>query len=159
MVWRGTTSITDRIFACLPYLLPIINGLVFGSYLLGRFPILQILLIPLQPILVLYMSLGQLGRLLLFFALFIFVVRNEKIVHFIRFNTMQAILLNIVIFLCEVLRELLAFIPNTGFAIETISNLVFVVIVGTVVYSIIQSILGRYAELPTISDAVYAQVR
>ncbi|WP_427160439.1 Tic20 family protein [Aliinostoc sp. HNIBRCY26] len=159
MVWRGTTSITDRIFACLPYLLPLINSLVFGSYLLGRFPILQLLLIPLQPIVVLYMSLGQLGRLLLFFALFIFVVRNEKIVHFIRFNTMQAILLNIVIFLCEVLRELLGFIPNTGFAIETISNLVFVVVVGTVVYSMIQSLLGRYAELPTISDAVYTQVR
>ncbi|MGL5878515.1 MAG: Tic20 family protein, partial [Xenococcaceae cyanobacterium] len=26
-------------------------------------------------------------------------------------------------------------------------------------YSIVQSILGRYAEIPTLSDAAYSQVR
>jgi uncharacterized membrane protein len=159
MAWRGTTTIADRIFACLPYLLPIIDGLVFGSFLLTQFPFLQILLIPLQPVLIVYGSLGQLGQLLVFFALFIFVVRNEKISHFIRFNTMQAILLDIVIFLCTILVRILTQIPNTGFAIETIANTIFLGIVAAVVYSVAQSLLGRYAEIPAISDAVYMQVR
>ena len=31
MSWRGSTTIPDRIFACLPYLLPIIEVFVFGQ--------------------------------------------------------------------------------------------------------------------------------
>ena len=33
MSLRGSTTIQERIFACLPYLLPLIEGLAFGSYL------------------------------------------------------------------------------------------------------------------------------
>jgi len=31
--------------------------------------------------------------------------------------------------------------------------------VAAVLYSIVQSALGRYAEIPTLSEAVYMQVR
>ncbi|BCL35758.1 Tic20 family protein [Nostoc sp. MS1] len=159
MTWRGSTTIKDRIFACLPYLLPIVDSLMFGSFLFRNFPALQVLLIPLQPVLIIYESLGQLGQLLMFFALFIFVVRNEKINHFIRFNTMQAILLDIVIFLCSILVRILTQVPGTAFAIETLANTIFLGIVAAVVYSVANSLLGRYAEIPAISDAVYMQVR
>lgn len=159
MTWRGSITIKDRIFACLPYLLPIVDGLMFGSFLFRQFPALQVLLIPLQPVLILYGSLGQLGQLLVFFALFIFVVRNEKINHFIRFNTMQAILLDIVIFLCSILIRVLTQVPGTAFAIETLANTIFLGIVAAVVYSVANSLMGRYAEIPAISDAVYMQVR
>jgi uncharacterized membrane protein len=159
MTWRGSITIQDRIFACLPYLLPIVDGLMFGSFLFRQFPALQVLLIPLQPVLILYSSLGQLGQLLVFFALFIFVVRNEKINHFIRFNTMQAILLDIVIFLCSILIRVLTQVPGTDFAIETLANTIFLGVVAAVVYSVANSLMGRYAEIPAISDAVYMQVR
>ncbi|MBD2346181.1 Tic20 family protein [Anabaena subtropica] len=159
MTWRGSTTIKDRIFACLPYLLPVVDSLVFGSFLLRQFPVLQLLLLPLQPVLIVYGSLGQLGQLIVFFALFMFVVRNEKINHFIRFNTMQAILLDIVIFLCSILVRILTQVPGTGFAVETIANTIFIGIIAAVVYSVAQSLLGRYAEIPAISDAVHMQVR
>lgn len=159
MTWRGSTTIKDRIFACLPYLLPVVDSLVFGSFLLTQFPPLQLLLLPLRPVLIVYSSLGQLGQLLVFFALFMFVVRNEKINHFIRFNTMQAILLDIVIFLCSILVRILTQVPGTGFAVETIANTIFIGIIAAVVYSVANSLLGRYAEIPAISDAVYMQVR
>ncbi|MBH8571569.1 hypothetical protein I8752_00710 [Nostocaceae cyanobacterium CENA369] len=159
MTWRGSTTVSDRIFACLPYLLPLIDGLVFGGFLLTQFPALRVLLIPLQPVLIVYGSLGSLGQLIVFFALFMLVVRNEKISHFIRFNTMQAILLDIVVFLCSILLRILTPIPGASFAIETVANTIFLGIVGAVVYSVIQSIIGRYAEIPAISDAVYMQVR
>ncbi|MBW4612118.1 MAG: hypothetical protein KME21_02345 [Desmonostoc vinosum HA7617-LM4] len=159
MTWRGSTTVSDRIFACLPYLLPLIDSLVFGSFLLSQFPALQVLILPLQPVLVVYASLGQIGQLIVFFALFLLVVRNEKINHFIRFNTMQAILLDIVIFLCSILLRILTPVPGAGFAIETLASTIFLGIVAAVVYSVVQSLIGRYAEIPAISDAVYMQVR
>ncbi|MEH2409831.1 Tic20 family protein [Nostoc sp.] len=159
MSWRGSTTVSDRIFASLPYLLPLIDGLVFGSFLLNQFPALKVLLLPLQPVLIIYGSLGQFGQLIVFFALFLLVVRNEKISHFIRFNTMQAILLDIVIFLCSILVGALGKVPGTGFTIETVANTIFLGVVAAVGYSVIQSLSGRYAEIPAISDAVYMQVR
>lgn len=159
MSWRGSTTVSDRIFACLPYLLPLVDGLVFGRFLFRQFPALQVLLLPLQPVLIIYGSLGQIGQIIVFFALFLLVVRNEKINHFIRFNTMQAILLDIVIFLCSILVRVLAEVPGTGFAIETVANTIFLGVVAAVGYSAVQSVLGRYAEIPAISDAVYMQVR
>ncbi|MFN6560601.1 MAG: Tic20 family protein [Nostoc sp. ChiSLP01] len=159
MTWRGSTTVPDRIFACLPYLLPLIDGLVFGRFLFAQFPVLQVLLLPLQPVLIIYGSLGQLGQLIVFFALFLLVVRNEKISHFIRFNTMQAILLDIVIFLCSILVRILGQVPGTSFAIETVANTIFLGVVVAVGYSVIQSLIGRYAEIPAISDAVHMQVR
>jgi uncharacterized membrane protein len=87
------------------------------------------------------------------------VVRNEKINHFIRFNTMQAILLDIVIFLCSVLLRILTSIPGSGFAMETLANTIFLGILAAVGYSVFQSLMGKYAEIPTISDAVHMQVR
>ncbi|MEH2325425.1 MAG: Tic20 family protein [Nostoc sp.] len=159
MSWRGSTTVSDRIFASLPYLLPLVDGLVFGSFLLSQFPALAVLFLPLQPVLIIYGSLGQFGQIIVFFALLILVVRNEKISHFIRFNTMQAILLDIVIFLCSILVRVLGQVPGTGFAIETVANTIFLGVIAAVGYSAIQSLLGRYAEIPAISDAVYMQVR
>ncbi|MBK1988448.1 hypothetical protein A0J48_013015 [Sphaerospermopsis aphanizomenoides BCCUSP55] len=159
MSWRGSTTVPDRIFASLPYLLPLVESLVFGSFLLRQFPVLELLFLPLQPVLFIYDSLGSIGQIIAFFALFFLVVRNEKISHFIRFNTMQAILLDIVIILCSILLRILTPIPGAGFAIETLANTIFLGIVAAVVYSVFQSLMGRYAEIPAISDAVYMQVR
>jgi len=158
MAWRGSTTVKDRIFACLPYLLPLIDVLVFGVVLFRQFPILTFLFIPLLPLLQIYGAF-PLADLIIFFALFILVVRNEKISHFIRFNTMQAILLDIVVFLASIILRILEPIPGTTFAVETLDSTLFLGIVVAVVYSVVQSLLGRYAEIPAISEAVHAQVR
>ncbi len=158
MSWRGSTTVSDRIFASLPYLLPLIEVFVFGRYLLSEFPPLQLLFLPLLPLLRIYYGVRYAG-MIIFFALFLLVVRNEKISHFIRFNTMQAILLDIIIFLFSILTDVVGLIPAGGFAIQTLSTTIFIGIVGAVAYSVIQSVSGRYAEIPAISDAVYMQVR
>jgi uncharacterized membrane protein len=157
MSWRGSTTVSDRIFACLPYLLPIIEVFVFGKFLLAQFQPLQLLFLPLLPLLRIYYGVRYAG-LIIFFALFLLVVRNEKISHFIRFNTMQAILLDIVIFLFSILTDVIGLVPAGGFAIQTLSTTIFIGILATVVYSIAQSLMGRYAEIPAISDAVYMQL-
>ncbi|MEH2282068.1 MAG: Tic20 family protein [Nostoc sp.] len=158
MSWRGSTTVSDRIFASLPYLLPLIEVFIFGRYLLSEFPALQLLFLPLLPLLKIYYGVRYAG-MIIFFALFLLVVRNEKISHFIRFNTMQAILLDIIIFLFSILTDVVGLVPAGGFAIQTLSTTIFIGIVGAVAYSVIQSVSGRYAEIPAISDAVYMQVR
>ncbi len=157
MNWRGSTTVQDRIFACLPYLLPLLDGLVYGRYLFQQFPPLQLILIPLAPLLQIYRGIPFLG-LIVFFALFLLVVRNNNISHFIRFNTMQAILLDIVLILCGLILSILGQTLG-GFILETLSNMIFLGILASFIYGVVQSAMGRYAEIPTISDAVYMQVR
>jgi len=164
MAWRGSTTVSDKIFACLAYLLPVVEviGLLFQvgiqNSLFGQFPALQVLLVPLFPLVQLYFGIPFVG-LIVFFVLFLLVVRNEKVSHFIRFNTMQAILLDIVLFLCSIVLRVVSQVPGTDFALGTLANTIFLGIVAAVVYSVAQSLLGRYAEIPAISDAVYMQVR
>ena len=156
MTWRGSTTVPDRIFASLPYLLPLIDGLSFGGFLFRQFPVLQLLLIPLAPLMQIYSL--PFASLVIFFALYLGVVRNENISHFIRFNAMQAILLDIVLMLCGLV------LPSSNglqvaFIAETLYNMVFLGAFAAFVYAVVQSLLGRYAEIPPLSDAVYMQVR
>lgn len=157
MTWRGSTTVQDKIFACLPYLLPLLDGLVYGRYLFQQFPPLQLILVPLSPLLQIYRGIPFFG-MIVFFALYLLVVRNDNISHFIRFNTMQAILLDIILVLCGLILSILGGSLG-GFIIETLSNMIFLGILASFIYAVVQSVMGRYAEIPTISDAVYMQVR
>jgi len=156
MTWRGSTTVSDRIFASLPYLLPLVDGLMFGRFLFQQFPVLQLLLIPLAPLMQIYSL--PFASLVIFFALYLGVVRNENISHFIRFNAMQAILLDIVLMLCGLVLPILAKV-QIAFIAETLYNMVFLGVLAAFVYAVVQSALGRYAEIPPLSDAVYMQVR
>ncbi|HEY9801637.1 MAG TPA: Tic20 family protein [Leptolyngbyaceae cyanobacterium] len=158
MTWRGEITIQDRIFACLPYLLPLIEVFAFGQFFLSEFPVLQVLFVPLIPLLRIYYGVRYAG-LIIFFALWLLVVRNERISHFIRFNTMQAILLDIIVFLCGILTDIVRLVPGAGFATQTLYTTIFLGIIAGIVYSVANSLMGRYAEIPAISDAVYMQVR
>ncbi|OCR00100.1 hypothetical protein BCD67_20680 [Oscillatoriales cyanobacterium USR001] len=158
MTWRGSTTVPERIFACLPYLLPLIDGLKFGSFLFQQFPVIRLFFIPLIPVLQIYNSI-PFADLIIFFTLYLAVVRNENIKHFIRFNAMQAILIDIILVLCGLILPILFAGIQVKFVIETISNMVFLAVVGSFIYAVVQSLLGRYAEIPPLSDAVYMQVR
>lgn len=157
MTWRGSTTVQDRIFASLPYLLPLVDGLGYGRALFQQFPPLRIIEVLLDPLLQIYRGIPFFG-LIVFFALFMLVVRNENISHFIRFNTMQAILLDIILILCGLILQILG--GSLGiFILETLSNMIFIGILASFIYTVVQSLMGRYAEIPTISEAVYMQVR
>ncbi|MEL0590729.1 MAG: Tic20 family protein [Planktothrix rubescens PR222] len=149
MTWRGTTTVRDRIFAALPYLLPLMNGLPFGRFLFQQFPVLQIITLPVIPF----------AGFIVFIGLYMLVVRNENIPHFIRFNTMQAILIDIVLILCTLVFQVFGSVLLQGFVGETLYNMIFLGLLAVFFYSVIQSLSGKYAEIPTISDAVYMQVR
>lgn len=166
MSWRGSSSPTDRIFACLVYLLPILDvvGLVareFGASNSFLIPLLNLILIPLAPLFSIYYGFGGFMPLIIFFALYILVIRNDRIAHFIRFNVMQAILIGIVLSLFSIIWNLVLgpLFPETNLVTQTLFNAIFLGTIAAAGYSIVQSALGKYAEIPTISDAVYAQIR
>jgi len=154
MSWQGSSSLRDRGLAALPYLLPLVEGIGFGVFLFRQFPPLQLLLVPLMPLLQLT-SVIPFFSLIVFFLLLFLVVRNTNISRFIRFNTMQAILLDIVLFLCQLG---LSLVPGTGLVTETITNAVFLGMLAAVGFSVVQTLRGEYAQIPTISDAVNMQV-
>ena len=158
MTWRGSTDTKDRIFAALVYLLPLYSAFAFGIFIFQQIPFLgAALAIALYPLAFLYSSLGSFGSLIIFFVLFLAVVRNPRISHFIRFNTMQAILIDILV---SLLRLVLDFVARGGanLVVETLFNVVFLGAFAACVYSIIQSVIGKYADIPTISEAAYSQV-
>lgn len=158
MTWRGSTTVQDRIFASLPYILPLISGLEFGKYLFLQFPDLQLILIPLIPFIFIYNEIPFAG-MIVFLLLFLLVVRNERIIHFIRFNAMQALLLDILLVLCSLAMRILGRGLGDTLITQTLFNAIFLGTLAACGYAIVQSLLGRYAEIPTLSEAVYAQVR
>ncbi|TRU14466.1 MAG: hypothetical protein EWV60_02595 [Microcystis sp. Msp_OC_L_20101000_S702] len=159
MTWRGSTDTKDRIFAALVYLLPLYSAFAFGDSIFQQIPFLgAALVIVLTPLAFLYSSLGSFGSLIIFFVLFLAVVRNPRISHFIRFNTMQAILIDILVSLLGLVLGFVARGLGANFVLETLFNVVFLGAFAACVYSIIQSFIGKYADIPTISEAAYSQV-
>ncbi|MGB5963154.1 MAG: Tic20 family protein [Coleofasciculaceae cyanobacterium] len=157
MTFRGSTTVQDRIFASLPYLLPLMDVLPFGNFLLRQFPALGLIYLPLAPLLAVYSQ--PFVSLVVFFVLFLAVVRNEKIAHFVRFNVMQAILIGIVLSLLGLAFSILLRVLGAGLLVETLFNIIFLGTLAASFYGIVQSALGRYAEIPGISEASYLQVR
>ena len=159
MTWRGSTDTKDRIFGALVYLLPLYSAFAFGIFIFQQIPFLgAALAIVLTPLAFLYSSLGSFGSLIIFFVLFLAVVRNPRISHFIRFNTMQAILIDILVSLLGLVLGFVARGLGANLVVETLFNVVFLGAFAACVYSIIQSVIGKYADIPTISEAAYSQV-
>ncbi|WP_333480636.1 Tic20 family protein [Allocoleopsis sp.] len=159
MTWRGSTTVRDRIFASLPYLLPLFSALPFGVFIFQQFPALAaILVLLLTPVTLIY-RIVPFPDLVIFFLLFLLVVRNEKIQHFIRFNTMQALLLDILIFLCSLLWKYMLQPLGFNLVTQTLLALVFLAALAACIYSVVKSLQGHYAEIPSLSEAAYAQVR
>lgn len=167
MVRRSSVDYLDRLYASLPYILPIGAVVGFGAFLFLQFPPLMTIFLP-----VLYvnkiLSISIIDfisiRFVAWFCVFIFVVRNYKVNHFIRFNAMQALLLDIIVAIVGALIELLemilgklAFYP---FMLQIIASVTFLGITAASVYGIFECIRGKYADkIPVISDVGYSQIR
>jgi uncharacterized membrane protein len=157
MSWQSSETAADRFFGSLAYLLPIADVFFFGRFVFAQFPIVEQLYQPIAPLLAL--NNDRIGGLLLFLGLYIGVVINPRISRFIRFNVLQSILIGILLSLCGLLLQyVLLPIPGTGAVIEVLMNTVFF---GTWVmagYGIIMSALGKYTEIPQLSETAQMQV-
>jgi len=153
------TDPKDRSFGALIYLFPLVYSLPFGIILLSQFPWLYPFF---SPIISLYRVTNALpfASLIIFFGLWLGVVRNDNMSYFLRFNAMQAILLNIL----QILFSLILGVLTPAFGAqslinETLSNTIFMGSIAACFACIFFSVQGKYAELPGISDAASSQIR
>jgi hypothetical protein len=152
----------QRLVALLPYSLTWSDALPFGRDLFGSFPPLSALMLPAMPALLLQ-NLGSmggmnLGGLLLFVLLFAAVVRNPQVPYTIRFNTLQALMLDILLVVSGLVFQLLQSLLGGGLLIRTLSNTLFLGTLLVLLFTVVQVLRGKEADLPTLSEAVRMQL-
>jgi uncharacterized membrane protein len=150
------TPLWQRPLAVLAYLLPWSAALPFGQSLDNLFPALQWLVLPAVPVLMLERGV-PFGSFLLFLVLFLAVVRNPQVPYFLRFNVLQAILLDIVLVVLSLAFQLLR-IGSLGFAGRTLANTVFLGMLVLLLFALVQCLRGKEADIPTLSEAVRMQL-
>jgi len=151
-----TSPIWQRLLAALAYLLPWSDAFPFGSNLFGLFPALQWLGLPILPIALLEQAV-PFGGLVLFLVLFLAVVRNSRVPYLIRFNVLQAILVDIVVVLISRASQVLR-LNSLDFVGKTLSNTVFLGILVLVSFAMVQNLRGKEADIPGLSEAVRMQL-
>ena len=149
--------IWQRLLAALAYLLPWSDALPFGQSLVGLFPALQWLSLPALPLLLLQQAV-PFGGFVLFLVLFLAVVRNARVPYLIRFNVLQAILVDILLILVSLAFSVLLAPLGIGFALRTLSNTVFLAVLLLVSFGVVQSLRGQEADVPSLSQAVRMQL-
>ena len=165
MSWQSSETAADRFFGSLAYLLPIIEVFSFGMFIFQQFPIVTLLYVPLAPLMLIYGMINGtriggfgVGSLILFLALYLGVVTNPRIARFIRFNTLQAILIGILISLCSLTLEILLPIITASAIHQILFNIVFLGTIGMCGYGIVMSALGKYTEIPQLSETAQLHI-
>ena len=152
----------QRLLAVAAYGLPWRHGVAFGGGLVAAFPAIDPLVNGLALLAAPLVAVEQLlpfGGLIVFLGLYLGVVRNDRVPYTIRFNVLQAILLDIVLVLLTLVLGLLAPLQaSAGFALRTLGDTVFLGSLLVIGYCLVQGLRGVEPELPTISEAVRMQL-
>ncbi|KAF3452484.1 hypothetical protein FNV43_RR02917 [Rhamnella rubrinervis] len=153
------TPATDRLISAVAYTLPFFNSLQYGRYVFMQFPKLGLLFDPLFPLLSLYRSIPY-ASFVAFFALYLGVVRNPSFSRYVRFNSMQAVTLDVLLVLPLLIQRI--FNPGRGglgFQVMVWGHsALFVLIVFCFIYSLVSCILGRTPHLPFVANAAGRQI-
>jgi uncharacterized membrane protein len=156
----GSLSVQEKMFAALPYTISLMSGIPALALLLRLFPALPLeqILTPLLFVPMLLLStLGPSANLIIFLGLYFFVVRNANIKHFIRYHTMQSLMIGIMVSLMGLAASLMG--PVLGPLSAILTLVVSGAVVVTSIYSLIFALMGNYTNIPLISDASEAQTR
>ena len=132
----------QRLVAPLMYLLPWSDAIPLGfgpDGLFLQYPVLRPLVLPALPLMQLERSIPfGLGGLLLFFVLFLAVVRNPNVPYFLRFNALQALLTDIALIVLSIgFRLLLQPIAAGSLLLGTLSSAVVVAVLAILLLSLI----------------------
>lgn len=156
----GSPDIQDRVLAAIPYLLPFLDSFGYGRFLFYQFPQITRVIAPMSPLISLYASV-PFAPLISFFAVYLGIVQNQRWSRFVRFNGMQAMLLDILLILPRLAEQVFS-TPTGGWGLQayiTAQNSIWIFIVVCVVYGIASSLLGQAARIPLVADAAEQQVR
>ena len=147
----------QRFLGLLAYLLPWSDALSFGRELYNLFPWISYLALPATPVLLLERSI-PFGGFLLFLVLFLVVVRNPQVPYYLRFNVLQAILLDILLVVLSLAFNVLLSPLGNSLMIRTLNNTVFIGALVLILYAVVECSRGREPDLPSLSEAVRMQL-
>jgi len=150
-------SIREKILGVLLYMIPWKDCLTFGNHLYIKYPFTQIIQIPAIPIIIIERSI-PFGSLLLFLAIFIGLVRNNKVSYFVRFNALQSLLINIGIIIISFIVEILFSSFETSLIIRTLSSTLLISLFSIITYCVWSCTQGNEPNLPGISEATKMQL-
>ena len=155
-MWSQNDEIegSDRIKACIPYLLPLIDGDHFGKYIYERVPIMgaidQVTIGPLDDLghSIPFLSLG------LFIALTLGTRFNTTMSRNLRFSAQQAALIDVSLLFPELIGSGFVEDPLPRYIAEPCCNFVWYAYMSIVVYCLVSNLRGKKPDqIPYLSDA------
>ena len=150
-------SLGGKILGIILYLIPWSDCLTFGNHLYIKYPFTQIIQIPAIPIILIERSL-PFGNLLLFLAIFIGIVRNNKVSYFLRFNALQSLLINIGIIIINFVFQIFFSPFGNTLIIRTFSSTLLISLFSIITYCTWSCLKGNEPDLPGISQATKMQL-
>ncbi len=161
----GEYDFAQKSIAALCYMLPLLDSLKYSKFLLIQFPLASLALLPLKPLIELWFALGFL-QIAVFFGMYLGIIQNQNMSRFVRFNAQQAILLDILLILPDVLTRLFAGMDGQGptggigLQVEVIMfNSVFLYTYISCLVGSVSATSGKTVKLPLIGDASDSQTR
>lgn len=158
-LWSKDEEISgsDKIKACVPYILPLLDGEIFGRYIYERVPPLGFLdSLFIGPLYEFYARVPLLG-LILFLVLTLGTRGNTEMNRVVRFNAQQAALIDVVLVFPELIGSAFEGEDIPRYLVEPCMNFVWYTYMAMVLYSIYENLRGKKPDqIPWISN--YADV-
>eukprot|EP00879_Flechtneria_rotunda_P003855 GHRR01004095.1.p1 GENE.GHRR01004095.1~~GHRR01004095.1.p1 ORF type:complete len:226 (+),score=37.11 GHRR01004095.1:287-964(+) len=154
-------EVPDRVIAALPYLLPLLDALPYGRYIFLQYPFVARAMAPLAPLALLYNSI-PFAPFILFLAVYSFIVNNQNLSRFIRINAMQAVLLDVLLIIPQVLMDDVVHPPPGGAGLqlyESGTNTIFLFVAVCVAYGMGSCAVGQTPRLPLVAEAANQQIK
>ncbi|KAH7544528.1 hypothetical protein JRO89_XS15G0181400 [Xanthoceras sorbifolium] len=154
---NNSVDYSDRIISAVCYFYPFFDGIQYGKYVITQFTPIQALIQPLVPAIKVFKSFPYNG-LLVFFFLYFVVVRNSNFSRYVRFNIMQAIVLDVLLIFPDLLERTFNF--RDGFGLDLMMSLdstVFLYLLVCLIYGSSSCLLGQVPRLPIVADAADRQ--
>jgi hypothetical protein len=155
---NNSADTPDRLISAVCYFYPFFDGIQYGKYVITQFTPIQTLIQPLVPAIRVFKSFPFNG-FLVFLTLYFVVVRNQNFSRYVRFNTMQAIVLDVLLIFPDVLER--SFNPRGGLGLDLMMSLdstVFLFLFVCLIYGSSSCLLGQLPRLPIVADAADRQV-
>uniref|UniRef100_A0A1D1ZB59 Protein TIC 20 n=1 Tax=Anthurium amnicola TaxID=1678845 RepID=A0A1D1ZB59_9ARAE len=159
MSYRTPVPASERLFSALAYALPFFNSLHYGRFLFARFPSLGLAIEPLLPLVAAYRSVPY-ASFVAFFALYLGVVRNPAFGRYVRFNAMQAVVLDVFLALPTLVQRVLG-TPAGGLGFRLLElgyGAIFAFAAACFLYGVVSCVLGKTPYLPIVASAADRQL-
>ena len=154
----GRTPAVDRVLSAVGYFLPLLDGMQYGRFLFSQFPSIEVIFRPIFPLLRLYSSIPY-ANFVVFFTIYLALVKNPSFPRYVRFNAMQACVLDVLIVIPLIVQRILS--PKSGFGLDLLIlfyNAIFVSLLVTVVFGMVSCVLGKILRIPFVADAADNQL-